>query len=138
MARLKPAGTPRSNIMPQPGDWNISGKRTALPSSGQPAVAWLNSRRAPKLEKIATELLAGEKIEVSKSNFQTILRVEPARLNGQLHDITVVQKSGVNKLDILAVSAVYYYMQKNPEALRKYDNITLLWRIEDYKKEQTK
>ena len=138
MAQLKPAATPRSNIMPQPGNWNISKKPTAAPSAGQPAVAYLNSRRTPELEKIAAELLAGEKIEVSNSNLQTILRVEPARLDGQLHDITVVQKSKVDKLDTLAVSTVYYYMQKNPDALRKYDNITLIWRIEDYKKEQTK
>lgn len=138
MVRLTPRRTSRKNIMPQPGVWHTA--RAQVPNSADlaPVAVWINGHRSQQLEKAVQSMLSGQQLELSGKDQLTILRTAPERMSGQLFDINIERSSGIKTLDILAVSAIYYYMQENPGALRQYDNITLLWRIENYRKEPKK
>ena len=137
MVILKPQHTP-SSIMPQPEAWKASAAKQ-FPAMPIPAAAWKNNIRMPELEQMTAAICADSQMSFRQDiNAQTIIRIEPARFAGELPNMVIVQSSNIKELDLLATSTVYYYLQKNPDALQSYDTITLLWNILQAKGTQSK
>ena len=115
--------------MPQPEMWQVSADKQT-PVQPVPAAVWKNGVRLKELEQLTASILVDSKMSFKQNiNAQTAIRIEPARFSGELPNMVIVQSSNIKELDSLATSAVYYYLQKNPDALQSYDNRTMHWNI---------
>lgn len=128
IAPLPTVAAARVLLLPSGGEYPV--ERTVprkIRQLTQPAEVWLNNRRWDAMEQLLLELKADRlEWQSDPKPLQTVLFIAPARLDGELENIQIQQRSGNRQLDQLAIMALNKYIMKYDR--RPSGEVVWIWR----------